>query len=249
MARHLIPPDGKAASIAPSLLAHDHPTQTQITSLLVDNHGTEQESTREHTEHNGDHTSQNGYHTSQSVKALNPSVIPAAKLQELHHTFLIRNPRLSVPSVYRLSMPQKSHVTKWFEFSMVDTGYRELHLLFDFLKSIGQIGPKLAGNRTRINDEEVSAGAEENVDICLVDADDFLENPAKIAQLYCASVGLSYDPAMLDWDSSESRQKATAKFERFPGFHDEAMNSNSVKPRKNVSFAFPFWLLHFHFSP
>ena len=128
-----------------------------------------------------------------------------------------------------------SPITKWLEFSPDDTGYRELRLFFDFLKNIGQIGPKVRGDTTDIDKEKTPAEADGGVEICLVDADDLLDNPEKVTQLYCASVGLSYDPAMLRWDNSENRHKAAAQFERFPGFHDAAIKSSSLKPREDVS--------------
>lgn len=128
-----------------------------------------------------------------------------------------------------------SPITKWLEFSPDDTGYRELRLFFDFLKNIGQIGPKVRGDTTDIDKEKSPAEADGGVEICLVDADDLLDKPEKVTQLYCASVGLSYDPAMLSWDNSENRHKAAAQFERFPGFHDEAIKSSSLKPRQDVS--------------
>ena len=242
MARHLIPPDGKVAAIAPSLLAPDGQTKTEEPNFSINKPSQEQPAPKDITE-------TNGASNPRGNETLNPSVIPAVKLQELHHTFLIRNPRLSIPSVYRLSTPEMSSITGWKEFSTADTGYRELRLLFDFLKSIGQIGPKAAEDKCDVNNEEHSTGIEENVNICLIDADDLLDSPEKVMQSYCTSVGLSYDPVMLSWDNSESRQKAIAKFERFPGFHNEAMNSSSLKPREDVCPSFFYLLFSSFVSP
>ena len=78
------------------------------------------------------------------------------------------------------------------------------------------------------------------VDICVVDADDLLDNPAGIIEAFCKSVGLEYDERMLKWDSEEDHQQAREAFEKWKGFHEDAIQSNDLKPRLHVSNAFAF---------
>ena len=116
----------------------------------------------------------------------------------------------------------------------LEAGYDELRRVFDYLRSIGQIGPNVAGqNDATIG--EVKVDGRENVDICLIDADDLLDNPNGIIEAYCKSVGLVYDPAMLEWESKANQQQAKKAFEKWPGFHEDAIHSSSLKPRLQVS--------------
>ena len=78
-------------------------------------------------------------------------------------------------------------------------------------------------------------GHSDTVDICVIDADDLLDNPNGIIEAYCKSVGLEYDPKMLDWDTEKDHQQAKDAFEKWKGFHDDAMHSSSLKPRLHVS--------------
>ena len=52
---------------------------------------------------------------------------------------------------------------------------------------------------------------------------------------YCKSVGLEFRPEMLEWDSEEAHEFAKEQFEKWDGFHDDAINSRDLRPRQHVS--------------
>lgn len=158
---------------------------------------------------------------------LNPTVIPLETLLGFHFTFLIRHPRRSIPSLYRLSIPPKSAQTGWCGFSSYDAGYRELRILFDFLKDTKQIGPNSAGIDQKLGQTET--------EICVVDCDELLEDPEEVLETYCKSVGIPFEPCMLRWDKAEDRQQAKAAFEKWGPFHDTILNSTSLMSQPPVS--------------
>lgn len=93
------------------------------------------------------------------LKFRNPTVIPRELLSDFHFTFLIRNPRHSIPSLYKCSTPPKSALAGWNGFRASDAGYEELRKLFDYLVAIRQIGPNTSN------------------EICIIDAEDLLAYP------------------------------------------------------------------------
>lgn len=168
----------------------------------------------------------------------NPTVLPKETLERFHFTFLIRHPRYSIPSYYRCTVPPLDEVTGFYSFMPSEAGYDELRRVFDYLRSIGQVGPYIAsrndsGANTHNNGNTNDGSGK--VEICVVDADDLLDNPAGIIEAYCKSVGLPYDKQMLNWDSEEDHKQASDAFEKWKGFHEDAMNSCDLKPRKHVS--------------
>ena len=119
-----------------------------------------------------------------------------------------------------------------------EAGYDEVRRVFDYLRGIGQVGPEVAAFAT--NEDAVSGstanGAENgSVEICVIDADDLLDNPMGIIQAYCKSVGIDYSPQMLKWDNEEDHRIAKEAFEKWKGFHDDAITSTELKPRAHVS--------------
>jgi hypothetical protein len=158
---------------------------------------------------------------------LNPTVIPSQILRKFHFAFLIRSPRLSIPSLYKCSVPPKSALTGWHGFRSKDIGYRELRILFDYLKSTGHIGRSTAGAKETFTPEPD--------DICVVDADDLLEDLERVIKAFCTSVGIPFEPSMLYWDNAEDRQRAEALFEEWAPFHDVAIQSTSIMSRPSVS--------------
>jgi hypothetical protein len=153
----------------------------------------------------------------------NPTVVPAEILKQFHFTFLIRHPRHSIPSYWRCTIPPLDKVTGFYDFMPSEAGYDELRRVFDFLCKEKQVGPAQAGKHGELTNGEVS--------ITVVDADDLLDNPAAIIEAYCKEVGIEYSPKMLIWDTEESHNFAKAAFEKWPGFHDDAINSTSLKAR------------------
>lgn len=153
----------------------------------------------------------------------NPTVIPAEILKQFHFTFLIRHPRYSIPSYWRCTVPPLNKVTGFYDFMPSEAGYDELRRLFEFLRKEKQIGPAVAGKYAELKDGEIS--------ITVIDADDLLDNPSGIIEAYCKEVGIDYSPDMLNWDNEDDHRIAKAAFEKWRGFHEDAIDSVSLKPR------------------
>jgi hypothetical protein len=160
----------------------------------------------------------------------NPSVLPKELLEKFHFTFLIRHPRNSIPSYYRCCVPPLVEKTGFVEFMPEESGYDELRRFFDYCKDTGIVGPKVCGQ------EDNGAVAKPNsVEICILDADDLLDDPEGMLRHYCASVGIEFDMGMLNWDSEKEHQHAKDAFEKWNGFHEDAIHSKDLKPRATVS--------------
>ncbi|KAK4169462.1 P-loop containing nucleoside triphosphate hydrolase protein [Cladorrhinum sp. PSN259] len=145
----------------------------------------------------------------------NPTVLPLSILSKFHFTFLIRHPRRAIPSYYRCTIPPLSSKTGFPNFMPSEAGYDELRRLFDYLKSQRLIG----------------GGSEEEVKITVIDADDLLDHPAEVIRRYCEDVGIKYTDKMLKWDGEEDKKRAVEAFEKWSGFHDDAIGSTELKPR------------------
>lgn len=120
-----------------------------------------------------------------------------------------------------------------------EAGYDELRRVFDYLRVVGQVGPKIASKDVGVNEGMNSNANDNEVEICVLDADDLLDDPAGIIAAYCKSVGIGYHEQMLNWDSEEDQKQAEDAFEKWKGFHEDAMNSRGLVPRKHVSYS-PF---------
>ena len=159
----------------------------------------------------------------------NPTVLPDEVLQQFSFVFLIRNPFSSVPSYYRCTIPPLVQMTGFCNFMPSEAGYRELRLLFDYLRSTGAIGPGIAGQSHSPSKEK------SKMDICVIDADDLLDNPGGVVEAFCKAVGLKYDPKMLKWDTPAAQAKARAAFAKWQGFHEDALSTTELAPRTHVS--------------
>lgn len=225
---YLVPPEGKPATIAPSLGGK---TVRKGVGTNGNTNGTNGETNGVT---NGHHKAPYPYDT--DAEPGNPTVVPAEILKQFHFTFLIRHPRHSIPSYYRCTIPPLDAVTGFYNFMPSEAGYDELRRVFDFLVKEKQVGPAQAGNYPAgsLKDGEVS--------ITVIDADDLLDDPEGIVSAYCKEVGLEYTPDMLIWDTEEDHQRARDAFEKWRGFHDDAINSTSLKPRSaaHVSSTSPF---------
>ena len=230
---YLVPPSGKPASIAPSL------------QRIKRGVGTNGAST------NG----VNGLNHVNGVNRLtpydtepepdNPTVIPSDMLAKFHFAFLIRDPHSSIPSFYRCTIPPLDKLTGFYDFDPAEAGYDEVRRVFDYLRKTGQVGPCHADDTGSDSHTKETNGAsnghhfaeaeKEGVEICVVDADDLLDDPEGILQKFCKSVNLKYEPDMLNWDSEEDQLRAKKAFEKWPGFHEDALDSKDLKPRTDVS--------------
>ena len=225
MAYYLIPPDRRSISIAPSLSRIERGVGTNGTEQYLAKYRTNAEND------DSQHTNQLG----QGAKISNPSVIPGEILEKFHFTFLIRHPRSSIPSYYRCTVPPLDKHTGFYNFMPSEAGYEELRRLFDYLRSLGEIGPHIAGQTEYQPGYREAAEPAGKAQICVIDADDLLDRPNEIIQAFCESVGLHYDPAMLVWDTEEDLRQARQDFAKWKGFHEDALASSSLKPRQHVS--------------
>jgi hypothetical protein len=156
--------------------------------------------------------------------------MPKELLEKFHFTFLIRHPRNSIPSYYRCCVPPLVEKTGFVEFMPEESGYDELRRFFDYCKDSGIVGPKVCGQ-----ENSGAVAAPNSVEICVLDADDLLDDPEGMLRHYCASVGIEFDMSMLNWDSEEEYQAAKDAFEKWNGFHEDAIHSKDLKPRATVS--------------
>lgn len=216
---YLVPPNGKPASIAPSLVSYKHGVGTDTTLLPDGPQLTKPDPP---------------YPYGTAAEPGNPTVVPSALLAQFHFTFLIRHPRASIPSYFRCTVPPLDAVTGFYNFMPSEAGYDEVRRVFDYLREIGQVGPKVAASATSgdaINDSTANGAKNGGVEVCVIDADDLLDNPTGIIQAYCKSVGIDYSPQMLKWDNEEDHRIAKEAFEKWKGFHEDAIDSTELKPR------------------
>ena len=231
MAYYLAPPDGAPPSIAPSLDRKERGVGTVAKPHL------------NHVLHNFTNGVTNGirvtpYPYATESEPGNPTIIPTDILKRFHFAFLIRHPRSSIPSYYRCTVPPLDKMTGFYDFMHNEAGYQELRRLFDYLRSVGQVGPGIASRIPAAADMDghtMSNGHSTGVDICVVDADDLLDNPNGVIEAFCKSVGIEYSDRMLNWESEEDQRYAREAFAKWTGFHEDALNSCDLKPRIHVS--------------
>lgn len=169
----------------------------------------------------------------------NPTVMPRELQEQFHWAFLIRDPHYSVPSYLRCTIPPLDEVTGFHNYDPLEAGYDELRRHFDYLRDNGLVGP-LVATRPDLNAEgDVQAAT--GVEVCVIDADDMLDQPAKTIEAFCNSVGLPYRPEMLTWDTEEEHAVARNAFEKWRGFHNDAIESKALVQRAHVSIFFSFF--------
>ncbi|CAN8096583.1 unnamed protein product [Discula destructiva] len=232
IAHYLLPPNGESADVAESLLG-GHP--------LTDGESSDDDS---HSNHNGAVSNHTTGHVNGPTMAVdedeNPTVMPTDMLRGFHWTFLIRHPRRSIPSYYRCTIPPLSDLTGFTEFMPSEAGYDELRRLFDYLLAQDIIGPAKAGSSVPVDEALNDGSGSESGDdaaprrhaaITVIDADDLLQHPEAILKIYCKEVGIDYTPAMLEWGDDENQTFAAKAFEKWYGFHHDAIDSKCLKPR------------------
>lgn len=146
------------------------------------------------------------FHMAPGAEPDNPTSIPVEIFRRWRWTFLIRNPRQSIPSLYRLSMPERRNDTGWNEFQPSEAGYKELRRLLDYLMASKVIDPE---------------------EVCLVDAEDLLSRPERTVQAYCRYIGIDYKPEMLYWE--EDDVQASEILFSYKAFHMDALKSRGLK--------------------
>lgn len=212
MAYYIMPPDEKTPSLAPS-----------VCQGKVNGH------VNGFTNGTNGHKQVNGT-TNGSAKGLvepgNPTVLPLDVLKQHHFTFLIRHPRRGIPSFFRCTVPPLDQVTGFTHFMPNEAGYLELRNFFDFLREKGIVGPHVAG--------EASGTKEGQVSITVIDADDLLDKPYAVIEAFCRETGIEFKPDMLSWDDPEEQEKVEKAFEKWVGFHNDAIHSTSLSPRSKA---------------
>tara|TARA_R110002003_G_scaffold130_15_gene12266 strand:- start:14754 stop:15506 length:753 start_codon:yes stop_codon:yes gene_type:complete len=219
MAQYWIPPNGKPATVAPSLANYRRGVGTDTTQLSP-------VQTRKSSD-------DPPYPYDTQGEPNNPTVIPADLLATYHFTFLIRHPKYSIPSYYRCTIPPLDAMTGFYNFRPDEAGYEELRRLFDYLRAEGQIGPKFANKAAP--ESNGTNGTSSGVEICVVDADDLLDNPSGMIEAFCKSTGIEWEPEMLVWDTEEDQKIAKEAFEKWKGFHEDALDSTELRARTHVS--------------
>ena len=125
-------------------------------------------------------------------------------------------------------------MTGFYNFRPDEAGYEELRRLFDYLRSEGQIGPKFAGQKQHDSNEQTN-GHTGGVEICVIDADDLLDNPSGMVEAFCKTTGIEWHPDMLVWDTEKDQGIAKEAFEKWKGFHEDALDSDRLRARTHVS--------------
>ncbi|KAL5338458.1 hypothetical protein BJX70DRAFT_388526 [Aspergillus crustosus] len=176
----------------------------------------------------------------------NPTVMPKEILDTFHFAFLIRDPHYSVPSYYRCTIPPLAATTGFTYYDPAEAGYDETRRFFEYLRAESLIGPHIA-TREATADDILNGGVENTapakpvsspdarvgVEICVVDADEMLDSPAAMMEAFCHSVGIPYSPAMLEWDRECDHVQAKEAFEKWRGFHNDAIDSRGLTARKH----------------
>ncbi|KAJ5581500.1 hypothetical protein N7535_000120 [Penicillium sp. DV-2018c] len=243
---YLLPPNGQPASIAPSLLRVKRGVGTNNVSNEADGVNDHTNGINGHHETNGQtnghsNGTTNGLtngHTKETSKEPypydtpsepgNPTVMPREIQEQFHWAFLIRDPHYSVPSYLRCTIPPLNEVTGFNNYDPLEAGYDELRRHFDYLRETGLVGPRVA-TRPELGGSDKGQG----IEICVIDADDMLDEPAKTIEAFCGSVGLPYKPEMLCWDTEEEHAVARRAFEKWRGFHNDAIESKALVQREH----------------
>lgn len=139
----------------------------------------------------------------------NPTVLPRSMLEQFRYAFLIRHPKHSIPSYWRCTIPPLSETTGFHDFLPSEAGYDEQRRFFDYVCQEGLAGSK----------------------VCVIDADDLLDDPEGIMRAFCENVGIEFLPEMLVWDTEADHEIAKQAFEKWPGFHCDAIDSSGLHAR------------------
>lgn len=175
----------------------------------------------------------------------NPTVIPLPLLRKFHFTFLIRHPRRAVPSYYRCTIPPLSAKTGFHHFMPSEAGYDELRRFFDYLVAEGVVVHPNTKNQDQsqtngttptttngtTDPKPDSTESTNGVKVTVIDADDLLDKPADVIRAFCADVGIDYHDGMLRWGDAEGQRLAVEAFEKWNGFHDDAIGSTGLRAR------------------
>ncbi|KAJ6160429.1 hypothetical protein N7470_003825 [Penicillium chermesinum] len=245
---YLLPQEGKPASIAPSLRRLKRGVGTESTSHSPANgvngvngtHANGHSTSPNGAAPNGTNGEVNGTPSDETAirenrdrvptnpplpfctpaEPGNPTVMPREIQAQFHWAFL---------SGTRIIVSRRT--TGFYNFDPLEAGYNELRRHFDYLRQEGLVGPRVC---TRPDLSPAPGSKEDQAtinEVCVVDADDMLDSPAATIEQFCRSVGLPYSPAMLEWDTEEDYAFACENFEKWRGFHNDAIESKGLVAR------------------
>lgn len=100
-----------------------------------------------------------------------------------------------------------------------ELGYREMRLLLDYLYPPTSRSASADDNKRGIDTP------------ILIDADDLLADPPAVISALCARIGVPYSSSMLSWPSPEDHAFAKSLFDKYAGYHEDALNSTGLKPK------------------
>ncbi|KAL8851779.1 MAG: hypothetical protein Q9221_003293 [Calogaya cf. arnoldii] len=143
----------------------------------------------------------------------NPTFLPTSTIDTFHFVFLIRNPIAAIPSLYRCFIPPLSAQTGDTSLHPTELGYRELRILFDYIRQKKGTIP------------------------LLIDANDLLAQPQNVVYHVCTHLEIPYDKSMLEWRSDEDHAFAAGLFEKFAGYHEDALNSTGLVAKDRADIA------------
>ena len=166
----------------------------------------------------------------------NPTVLPLEVLRSFHFTFLIRNPRLSIPSYYRCTVPPLCKVTGVSAYDSKAAGYRELRLLYDYLVQSNVTCPEISSaKRSQANHGNLKGSeTQKRVKICVIKAEALLESPIPILRTYCEHIGIPFSENMLSWGDASQQKHAREQLDTWKGFHEDAICSDGLWIKSNV---------------
>lgn len=128
--------------------------------------------------------------------------VPGLVHTDMKHTFIIRHPSKTVPSLYLATFSAKDY-EQTLAFDKTEVGFVELLQVYHYVKNtLGQ---------TPI----------------VIDSDDLLRDPEAYMQAYCKEVGLPFTKDMLVWEKG----LVPKGWEDWEGWHDDAINSDGLKKR------------------
>ena len=124
------------------------------------------------------------------------------------HSFLIRDPKKVIPSLYQVYLSPR--VPDWKYFDPSEAGFKELWDIYEFVKEKFDPNP------------------------VVIDADDLLSSPKEMMKAYCEGVGIQYEDHMTSWKAGEVLQAWEG--EQGIGWFHRAIHSNGfIKPRDSPS--------------
>ena len=151
----------------------------------------------------------------------NPTLLPTSILRSFRFVFLIRKPSSAIPSLHRCFIPPLSSLTDEKTLDPTELGYRELRILYDYLYP-----PTPHSSQPTSEDDQP----------ILIDAEDLLADPDTVINSLCSRLGIPYSHSMLEWPSQEDHDYAMSLFQKYAGYHQDALNSTALqsKPRSKV---------------